>query len=103
MFSFDLLKISKNVHSCILIARWKKIVWDCLHRFHPLNTQRLHEQDARATGSPEILHNASAISPPHCVSDGCTEFHVPKPMQFVWAVLGTTYHYHYHYDSGVEC
>ena len=34
--------------------RWKKIVWDCLHRFHPLNMRRLSakrvEQSGTATG-----------------------------------------------------
>ena len=48
MFSFDLWKISKNVYSYILILRWKKIVWDCLHRFHPLNTWRLVRQTCKA-------------------------------------------------------
>ena len=34
----------KYIHSYILIPRWKKIVWDCLHRFHPLNSRRLVRQ-----------------------------------------------------------
>ena len=79
--------LGQNHHTSMAI---KHTLWFLCASSNNMRSRRNTEQDARATGPPGILHNASALSPPHCVGEGCTEFHVPKPTQFVWAVLRTT-------------